>query len=218
MTPSLFVKVCGVTRAGDARLAADLGARAVGIVFHPESPRRIDVSAAHRIVSALPVGVLAVGVFAADPRREGEIIETARGLRLDLVQLHGPEAAAMASRVGLARCVVAVADTEETRPAVASGSAYLLADRPRIRGVPQGACADRRVARRLALRHPRLLLAGGLDAGNVAGAVRDVRPFGVDVSSGVEAHGYPGVKDGEKLAAFFDALAETKEETHAGTR
>ncbi len=206
MKTGLFVKVCGVTRMEDALLAAELGARAVGLVFHPESPRRVDVAAARRIAAALPPGVLAAGVFAAEPRREGEILDAARRAFLDLVQLHGPAAADLAPRIGLARCIVAVASVEEAHRAAASGAAYLLVDRPRVGGVPQGAEADRRLARRLGRKHPGLILAGGLDPENVAGAAAAVRPSGVDVSGGVEPPGRPGVKDPLRLKAFFAAL------------
>lgn len=208
MTLPIFVKVCGVTRAGDARRASALGARAIGLVFHPESPRRVGPRAAARVRDALPAGVLAVGVFAADPRREREIIEAAVRLSLDLIQLHGPSAAAMVPRLGAGRCVAAVTAPEEIDRAVACGAAYLLADRPRVAGVPQGASADRAIVRRLVRSHPWTILAGGLSPGNVVETARAVHPFGVDVSAGVEAEGTPGIKDPRMLEAFFEALSE----------
>lgn len=212
MKTDLFVKVCGVTRVEDAILAAGHGARAVGLVFHPESPRRVNTATARRIAAALPAGVLAVGVFAAGD--DDGIRETLRAVGLDLVQLHGPGAGAAALRLDPSRCVVAVTSPDEEAEALASGAAYLLSDRPRSGGVPHGKEADRALALRLSGAHSRLLLAGGLDPSNVFRAVSAVRPFGVDVSGGVEVEGAPGIKDPGKLESFFAALSG-KEVRHA---
>ncbi|MDE3154535.1 MAG: phosphoribosylanthranilate isomerase [Acidobacteriota bacterium] len=201
-----FVKICGITRAEDAALAVELGATALGFVFWPGSPRFIDPYRARPIIRDLPVGVTPVGVFVDQP------IEYVNGVaavaRLGAVQLHGaesPEYAALAVRPVLKAIPLepGIAPTGLDRwPARVT----LLVDvhDPARRG-GTGRTVDWTVAERIA-RTRRTVLAGGLAAENLRTAVAGVRPFGVDVSSGVEVR--PGVKDPARLRAFFAALAD----------
>lgn len=208
-----LVKVCGLTRLEDALAAVDLGAGAVGFVFWPQSPRFVDPYRARRIVRALPPFVTPVGVFVNQPVEYVNAVASLVGL--GAVQLHGDEDPACVRQ--LKRPVIKavsgtalLADAECWAPPV-----MLLVDAhdPARRG-GTGRTADWQAASTLAARR-RLLLAGGLHAGNVAAAIAAVRPFGIDVSSGVEAA--PGIKDHEKLAALFARLRGATSETgHIG--
>ncbi len=195
------MKVCGITRAEDAEAAVGCGAGALGFVFWPESPRYIDPDRAREIVAAIPAFVTAVGVFVNQPARY--VNDVAAAVGLGAVQLHGDEdpaaAAAMVRPVikALGRADAAMVDIWPAR-------VTLLVDAhdPIKRG-GTGETADWDAAAVVARRR-RVVLAGGLHAGNVRAAVAQVRPFGIDVSSGVEHR--PGIKDRVKLAAFFEAL------------
>jgi tryptophan synthase beta subunit len=199
----MFVKICGITRGEDARLAVELGASAVGFVFWPASPRFIHPDAARAIVSSLPPFVTAVGVFVDEaPDR---VQATARHVGLSVVQLHGAETPEYVARLGL-RVIKSVPADEASLARLGDwpDTVTLLvdaADDARKGGT--GAKADWSVAARMAARR-RLVLAGGLAADNVAQAIRAVRPIGVDVSSGVERS--PGVKDHGAMRRFFEAV------------
>jgi phosphoribosylanthranilate isomerase len=192
------IKVCGVTRASDARRAAGLGAWAVGMIFVPETPRFLTLARARLVRAAIPKGVLAVGVF-RDPPRE-ELLRAVRELRLDAVQIYGkvptglrvPAFVAGPSRLG--PCDYVFIEPKRTD-----------ADRRAGRGPSERA---RRAAWRSAAvkgrRGARVVLAGGLTPENAAEAAAVAKPWALDVSSGVELR--PGVKDPRKLSAFFAAV------------
>jgi len=205
----VFVKICGIRSIQDARLAVEAGADAIGFVFWPMSPRRIDADAAAAIGRELPPFVLRVGVFVDTPRDEMAVVADRAGL--DLLQLHGdepPEALAGAPRRAL--------------KAVRVGKGFAVQDALRYVGHAAGVLVDTRLAGETALlggtgvtfdwtlirglrdRVPFLMLAGGLSPDNVAEAIRAVRPHAVDVSSGVEAR--PGRKDPAKVRAFVEAV------------
>jgi tryptophan synthase beta chain len=199
----MIVKICGITRAEDARLAAELGASAVGFVFWHASPRLIDADRAREIVGALPPFVAAVGVFVNQPPEF--VRRVAEHVGLSAVQLHGDEDVATVRQFGR-RIIKSVRAIEaEAGPVVDWPEEIKVlvdaADATRRGGT--GRAADWAVAARLAARRP-LILAGGLTAGNVAAAIRSVNPAGVDVSSGIESS--PGVKDPAKMRAFFAAV------------
>ncbi len=183
-------------------MAISCGADAVGFVFWPRSPRFIDPYRARAIARALPAFVTTVGVFVNQP---AAYVNGVAGLvRLGAVQLHGDETPQDAR--GLVSPVLkALSGAAAERDADAWNDPVTLLfdahDRERRGGTGQPADWD--VARRIAQRR-RLMLAGGLKAENVSEAVSVVRPFGVDVSSGVEQE--PGVKDHGRLRAFFEAL------------
>lgn len=190
-----WVKICGVTRVTDAILAANLGADAVGLVF-ADSPRRVRKRQARAICKALPLDVLKVGVF----RDAGmvEISEVLRACDLDMLQFHGRERAEFCETFGLPYLKSVDLDRADEGGGH-PGCFALLADAPGHRGGTGVAC-DWNLAAGLASRR-RLVLAGGLHPGNVSAALRRVRPFGVDVASGVEQA--PGLKDPALLSNFI---------------
>lgn len=202
------VKVCGVTRAEDAYVASSLGAWAVGLVFVPGTPRALTAEAARRAAQGAGAGVLKIGVFQDQPQEEVRRLSEEAGL--DLVQLHGAETDLMVRVTGAWRCVksVVLGGPGDLDAAAAHGARWLLVDK--AKGVPGGPDVDWSLAGALAARRPRTLLAGGLTPLNVEDAIRRVRPWGVDLSSGVERS--PGVKDRAALEAFFAAVRRADEE------
>ncbi len=198
MTP-MRVKICGVTRVDDARCAADAGAWAIGLNFYPASPRCVDVEQATEIVAAVPE-LLCVGVFVnEDPSRVSEV---AARVGLQALQFHGDEDPAYCTGWSLPVIkAVRVRDSAAAQAALRYDVAYLLAD-AYVPGAYGG--SGHRVPEGLLRAFPaeRLILAGGLDPDNVAGAVQSVRPFAVDVASGVESS--PGRKDPEKIRRFVE--------------
>ncbi len=196
----MMVKICGITRADDAVLAVESGAAAVGFIFWPGSPRVVSASAAATVVKTLPSAVMKVGVFVNQTRAEIEAIVHEAGLTA--VQLHGDETPEFAAALQLPviKAVSQVTPDLDRWPAHVT----LLVDAyDPIRRGGTGATADWRQAAALA-HHRRVMLAGGLNAGNVASAIATVQPFGIDVSSGVESS--PGIKDPQKIRALFQAL------------
>jgi phosphoribosylanthranilate isomerase len=198
----MFIKICGITRAEDAQAAVECGASAVGFVFWPESPRYVEPHRARAIIATLPSSVAAVGVFVNQPASHVEdIVNLAQ---LAVVQLHGDETPAFAAE--MMRPVIKAVSVDGGAPAVGDWpeSVMLLVDaRDPVRRGGTGLRVDWLAAATVA-RGRRLLLAGGLTPENVAEAIAHVRPFGIDVSSGVERS--PGVKDHGRLKALFDAM------------
>jgi phosphoribosylanthranilate isomerase len=195
------VKICGITNAQDALHAVECGADALGFVFYSRSPRCVDADQVRQIVSALPPFVSTVGLFVnEEPSR---IQEIASICALDVVQLHGDETPAICSCLPPLRVVKALrVRGEETLidlPTWPVSAILLDAWVPGVYG-GTGHRLDWQLAARAA-RQYRIVLAGGLTPENVGEAVREVRPYAVDVSSGVEA--VPGRKDPEKVAQFI---------------
>jgi phosphoribosylanthranilate isomerase len=200
----VIVKICGLTRVEDAVQAAALGATAIGLVFWPSSPRRVSATLARDIASAVPATVLKVGVFVNASR--AEIERTVVDVGLDVVQLHGDESPAFARALGM-RYIKAIGlgpDGDETLLAGWEDATVLLDAHDPVRRGGTGIPVDWDRAARLARRHD-VILSGGLTPVTIADAVRAVRPAGVDVSSGVERE--PGIKDHQRLASLFGALA-----------
>jgi phosphoribosylanthranilate isomerase len=198
----MFVKICGITRLEDARAAVKAGANALGFVFWPESRRFIDPYRARAIVSMLPPFVAAVGVFVNQP---AEYVSSVASLvRLGAVQLHGDETVPYSADLG--RAVIKAVAVGEQAPAVdlwPSHVTLLLDVHDPVRRGGTGRLVDWSAAAAIAATR-RVILAGGLEPGNVAEAIDRVRPFGIDVSSGVERS--PGVKDHERIEALFEAV------------
>jgi phosphoribosylanthranilate isomerase len=203
------VKICGTTSLDDAERAAALGAWAVGLIFHPPSPRRCRREEAARIAAALRRRIEVVGVFVNQPL--DRVAETAEEVGLTMLQLHGDEGPAYcaeaARRTGLktikARAVRSGADLRALEP-FHTDYHLLDAHHDRLRG-GTGQTFDWSLAGQHRGAQP-VLLSGGLTPANVAEAIAVVRPFAVDVASGVEAA--PGHKDPARLEAFFAAVAE----------
>jgi phosphoribosylanthranilate isomerase len=196
----MLIKICGITRAEDADAAVAAGAGAIGFVFWPGSPRFLDPHRARAIASRLPSFVTPVGVFVDQPL---EYVNAVASLvRLGAVQLHGDETPAFAA--GVARPVVKALSVAAVDAHAWPAHTRLLLDAqdPVARG-GTGRTIDWSAAAAVAARR-QILLAGGLTPDNVADAVAMVRPFGIDVSSGVERA--PGVKDHQRLRALFEAV------------
>ena len=204
------VKICGITCPEDGLAAARAGAHAIGLVFHPASPRYVSVAQAQVIVAALAPLVSVVGLF-VDAGRE-RIADVLSRVPLDLVQFHGAEPADECQSYG--RRYLKALHVREGVDLAAQAAAYhdaagLLLD-AFVPGVPGGSGRTFDWAAVPAGLPRPLLLAGGLDAGNVAAAVRRVRPWAVDVSSGVESA--PGIKDAGRIEAFMQAVRQVDDE------
>ncbi|MGN6188310.1 MAG: phosphoribosylanthranilate isomerase [Conexibacter sp.] len=209
------IKFCGIARLEDAEHAAELGAWAIGMIFWPRSPRRCPEDEAAAICAALRRRAELAGVF-VDAHLD-EVVALADALELTLIQLHGDEGPAycaeVARRTG-AKVIKAarVRDRADVRAlhAFAAVDFHLLdAYAP---GRPGG--TGETFEWELANEHPRdrpLILSGGLVPGNVRDAIAAVRPFAVDVASGVEYE--PGVKDHAAMTAFAQAVRATAQET-----
>lgn len=195
------VKICGITRVEDALAAAAAGADAIGLVFYARSPRAVGIEQARAIVQALPPFVTTVGLFVDAP--PSEIRAVLDALPLDVLQFHGDECGAdcgafgwpylkaIAMRPGIDVAAYARAypdaagfllDTHKDGVAGGTGETFDWAQAPRDFARP-------------------VILAGGLNADNVAAAIRRLRPYGVDVSSGVEIS--KGIKDAARIGAFI---------------
>ncbi len=206
----MFVKICGITSEEDALLAVAMGADALGFVFAP-STRQVAVGAVAEITRRLPPEIITVGVF-RDALAE-RVVEVVRRAGLKAAQLHGRErpeqCAFVAERVPLVIKAFGAGD-----PELAAHGAYrsdvILIDGP---SPGSGKLFDWRLVEGLPAAR-RVLLAGGLTPENVAEAVQRVRPWGVDVSSGVEAA--PGRKDPLKVRAFIQAARAAAPVEHDG--
>jgi len=202
----LNVKLCGLTREQDARLAWELGAAALGFVFHPESPRRVTAARAAVIRRALPADAFTVGVFVDRPADEVNAVAAEVGL--DAVQLHGSESPETVAAVVLPviKALQPSDLADEGRLRAYGRALFLLDARLSGRAGGTGRRADWTAAARLA-RHVPLILAGGLSPETVGEALAVVNPLALDLASGVESS--PGIKDPARLRALFDALPPT---------
>jgi len=201
------VKICGITKLEDAKLAVELGAHAIGLNFYSQSPRSITPAAAAELVDRLPPFVVTAGVFVnweAEP-----VVVLCRALHLSAAQLHGDETPSVVDAVAANVQVIKALRLGQgsAAPAYAkfrAAAAFLIdAAQPGQYG-GTGTTANWHLARTTAQAH-RVILAGGLSPENVGEAIRVVRPYAVDVTSGVESR--PGRKDPAKMRAFFDEVA-----------
>jgi len=202
------VKICGLTRVEDVKSAIEAGADAVGFVF-TRSPRRISVETATRLVNYVPKGVLRVGLFLNQDR--SEIRKVVSSVPLDVLQFHGSETEQECNAFGLPWLkAVAMENTESARQAerdFPNAMGLLLDSHTAGKRGGSGKIFDWTLSRPLSMP---VWLAGGLNADNVARAIRIVRPFAVDVSSGVEVS--PGIKDTTRMTAFINAVREFENE------
>jgi phosphoribosylanthranilate isomerase len=200
------VKICGVTNAADALAAVEAGANLIGFNFYERSPRHITPAEAGKIRAQLPKKVKAVGIFVnALP---ADVITLRSSLKLDAVQLHGDEPLEAVAEIASAVPVIKAFRVEpdfplETLEQYPEAFAFLFDAAHDGQYGGTGRTTDWDVARRAAVKH-RIILAGGLKVENVAAAVRIVRPYGIDVASGVESR--PGKKDHGRLREFIQEV------------
>ena len=200
------IKICGITRVEDALAAARSGADAIGLVFYHRSPRHVTVEQARQLAIALPPFVTVAGLFV---NAEAAVVrEALENVPLDLLQFHGdesPEYCAQFNKPFLkAIRVKAGVDLLQCASDFRSAKALLLDSH--VEGTPGGTGTSFdwiAIPKRLPLP---MILSGGLDAGNVAAAIKQLRPYAVDVSSGVEAG--KGIKDAAKIAAFINEVKQ----------
>lgn len=201
------VKICGLTRLEDAQLAVELGAAALGFNFYAPSPRFIEPRSARNIVLKVPPFVSSVGVF-ADETDSVQVLERAGLAGVGCVQLHGQSHSVLDEVSQVLPVILAVVVSETFNPqnlSAMNANAFLLdASHPELRG-GTGKTFDWEAAKE-ARRYGTIILAGGLTPENVGQAIRKVRPYAVDVASGVESA--PGIKDPAKLKAFFKSVVE----------
>ncbi len=200
------VKICGITRVEDGLAAAHAGAHAIGLVFHPASPRFVRLARAREVIERLPPFVTVVGLF-VDPEPQA-VLDVLREVPLHLLQFHGDEPPELCASFGLPylkACRVARGTDLLQYAALHVRAKGLLLD-AFIDGTHGGTGRSfdwNLIPRDLPLP---VVLAGGLTPANIGEAVRAVRPWAVDVSSGVERE--KGVKDAAKIAAFIRGVRD----------
>lgn len=209
----LRVKCCGITRTEDAVLAATLGADAIGLVFTRRSPRWVGLEQARAIRAALPPLVAAVALFMDD--EADWVHEVVEHVQPDLLQFHGDEDAGYAQQFGRRYLkAIAMAGTEDPTARMAAhpqAVGFLLDGHGHGEAGGRGRAFDwTRVPRHT---DRPWLLAGGLDADNVTAAIRAARPYGVDVSSGIERA--PGIKDPQRMQRFIAAVRAAERDAAA---
>ncbi|HZW85934.1 MAG TPA: phosphoribosylanthranilate isomerase [Gallionella sp.] len=201
------VKICGITRLQDALAAAHSGADAIGLIFYQHSPRHVSIAQAAHLAAALPPFVTVVGLFV---NAEAAFVrDVLAGVRLDLLQFHGEETAEFCAQFNrpYIKAVRVKAGVDLLQCAADySGAAGLLLD-AHVEGVQggTGATFDWTLIPE-AMPLP-IILSGGLQPENVAAAIRQVRPYAVDVSSGVEAS--KAIKDAVKITRFIQEVNST---------
>ena len=195
------IKICGITRAEDALVAAQTGADAIGLVFYERSPRHVSIAHAAQLAAALPPFVTSVGLFV---NAEAALVrEVLNRVPLDLLQFHGDESPEYCAQFGkpYIKAIRVKAGVDLLQCAADFRTARGLLLDAHVEGVPGGTGATFDWS----LIPPRLplpvILSGGLDAENVAAAIKRVQPYAVDVSSGVEIN--KGIKDAVKIARFI---------------
>ncbi|KWW37474.1 phosphoribosylanthranilate isomerase [Cupriavidus metallidurans] len=229
LEPRTRIKICGLTREEDVRAAVDAGADAIGLVFYAKSPRHVDVAHAAALAELVPPFVSVVGLFVnADAE---EVAHVAERVALTLLQFHGDETPQQCTEIAR-RCRLPFMRAARVRPGldlVEFANQYRDASGLLLDAFVEGYGGGGHVfdwtlipaqwlppnpANPCANDAPRIVLSGGLNAQNVAGAIERVRPYAVDVSSGVEAS--KGVKDHARIAAFVRAVRQADAGRSAG--
>jgi phosphoribosylanthranilate isomerase len=194
-----FIKFCGMTRQDDVRIACDLGVNALGFVMWPGSPRYVAPRDVATLVMSMPETVTPVGVFVSP---SDDDIRAARDAGVRVLQLHGNRRDTAAGDLWLACSLES--DVDATTPA----DVLLLDAHDPVRHGGTGRTIDWERAAALAAAR-RVILAGGLTPGNVGDAIRLVKPYGVDVASGIEER--PGIKSRAAMTAFVAAVREAEQ-------
>jgi phosphoribosylanthranilate isomerase len=199
------VKICGITRVEDALIAVAQDADAIGLVFYPPSPRYVTPAKAAEIVNALPAFITVVALFVDASRADVEAVLSK--VNIDLIQFHGQESADECRQYGKSymKAIRVKSDTNLVQYMTEYSDAKALLLDTYAEGVPGGTgqVFDWTVIPKN-LSKP-IVLAGGLDAENVEQAIRQVKPYAVDVSGGVEFK--KGIKDAAKIAAFMRGVS-----------
>ncbi|MDD5384204.1 MAG: phosphoribosylanthranilate isomerase [Gallionella sp.] len=205
------IKICGITRAEDAQAAAQAGADAIGLVFYERSPRHVSIAQAAQLAAVLPPFVSVVGLFV---NAEAALVrEVLAHVPLDLLQFHGDESPEFCAQFvkPYLKAIRVKAGVDLLQCAAHFHTAKGLLLDAHVEGIPGGTGATFDWS----LIPPRLplpvILSGGLDAENVAAAIKQVQPYAVDVSSGVESGGVEAgkrIKDAAKIAAFINEVNE----------
>ena len=201
------VKICGITRYEDAMMALEAGADALGFNFFTPSPRYIDPVKAGEIIRRLPPFAITVGLFVNVSQPE-QVIETARGAGIQLIQLHGDESPEYCSRLcGWPLIKVLRIGSDPVREDLDRYPvrAFLLDVKDDTLFGGTGTSFEWDLVQNLDRKRP-LILAGGLRPGNVRRAIQAVRPYAIDVCSGVEQQ--PGIKDRAKLEALMNEVRD----------
>jgi phosphoribosylanthranilate isomerase len=204
------VKICGITNAGDAKLCVEAGADALGFIFVPGTPRFVTPARAAAVIAELPPFVTPVGVFWDHP--PGHVKAVAEECRLAALQFHGDEPPEDLAQHRLPTFKTIKVDTEDDLAAMdryAAGQTFHLDSAARWSEGEARAPISWELARRAVLAGRRIILAAGLTPETVETAIRRVRPYAVDVNSGVEAR--PGVKDPDKVRRFVAAARRAAE-------
>jgi phosphoribosylanthranilate isomerase len=204
------IKICGITNAADALAAIDAGADLLGFNFYEQSPRFVTSADAERIGRQLPKKVDAVGIFVNAPT--ADVAALCKSLKLDAAQLHGDEnaetVAELASSVPVVKAFRVDPDFDlKMLSDYPSAFAFLFDAALTGQYGGTGRTTDWDAARRASAKH-RIILAGGLKVENVAAAVRIVRPYGIDVASGVESK--LGKKDHGRMREFIQEVRRTE--------
>jgi phosphoribosylanthranilate isomerase len=201
------IKICGITRVEDALAAAHSGADAIGLVFHERSPRHVSIAQAKQLADALPPFVFAVGLFV---NAEAAFVHAVlASVPLDILQFHGDEPAEFCAQFAkpYLKAIRVKAGVDLLQCAARFHTAKGLLLDAHVEGIAGGTGATfdwALIPKQLPLP---VILSGGLNAGNVVAAIKQVRPYAVDVSSGVEAS--KGIKDAAKIAAFINEVKRT---------
>jgi len=213
MSP-VFIKICGLTRDEDVRAAVAAGADAIGFVF-TASPRRISAEKAFQLSAGIPQQVLRVGLFLDQDK--SEIDQVIAGVELDILQFHGGESEQQCAAFGLPwlkavamENIDSVSQAEQDYPAAMG---LLLDSHSKGKRGGSGKVFDWSLSTPVA---KPIWLAGGLNPDNVAEAIRIIKPYAVDVSSGVEAE--PGIKDSDSIRRFIKAVRDVEDELTIGNQ
>ena len=203
------VKICGITNEKDALLAAELGAWALGFIFYKKSPRYVTPATAKTMIRRLPPFVTPVGVFVN--AAQDEVLKISEECGIRTLQFHGEETPAFCRRFQGCRVIKAFRLTDRPDlPAISryDAAAYLFDTFKSDKYGGTGRTFDWTLLKNFSRKNP-LILSGGINPSNIVEAVRQVRPYAVDVSSGVEERA--GRKSPAKLKALFRALSIMKD-------
>ena len=201
------VKICGITRVEDALAAAQSGADAIGLVFYQHSPRHVSIEQAAKLAAVLPPFVSVVGLFVN--AANSLVCEVLAGVQLDLLQFHGDETPEYCAQFAMPylKAIRVKGGVDLLQCAARFHAAKGLLLDAHVDGVPGGTGTGfdwNLIPRQLPLP---VILSGGLSEENVAAAIKQVQPYAVDVSSGVEAS--KGIKDAAKIARFMQEVKRT---------